>query len=402
MKKQKRNDPKKRRMVLALPLLLVPFLTMAFWALKGNGGLTKPKGATGLNLQLPDAQLKHDGGESKLSYYEEAEKDSAKWKKESGIDPFFARAFNDSLHTEAYNPYSWPGADYKDPTETKVYQKLAELNTHLASGGSLSKKPEKQSAGNRGVSPEDSWAGSPRQMLNTTAPPIEKDPQIDQLSGMMDRILDIQHPERVSQRLKETASKKGDQAFKVSTNRNEYTISLLDTAGPAEGWVRFFELAAPGFQFEQKAIEAVIHQTQSLVDGSIVKMRLLTDVSIEGRMIAKGSFVFGKASFEGERLHIEINSIRSGTTIFPVKLTVYDYDGMEGINIPGAIERDVAKQSAGSSLQGIELSQVDPSLKGQAASAGISAAKTLLSKKAKLVRVTLRSGYKILLREKIS
>jgi hypothetical protein len=72
---------------------------------------------------------------------------------------------------------------------------------------------------------------------------------------------------------------------------------------------------------------------------------------------------------------------------------------MEGIHIPGAITRDVAKQSADNSLQNIEMTSIDPSLKVQAANAGINAAKSLLTKKVKLVKVTVKAGYRILLKE---
>jgi hypothetical protein len=42
---------------------------------------------------------------------------------------------------------------------------------------------------------------------------------------------------------------------------------------------------------------------------------------------------------------------------------------------------------------------MDPSLGAQAASAGIQAAKTLISKKVKLVKVTVKAGYQVLLRD---
>jgi hypothetical protein len=46
------------------------------------------------------------------------------------------------------------------------------------------------------------------------------------------------------------------------------------------------------------------------------------------------------------------------------------------------------------------MSSLDNSLELQAASAGIEAAKGLLSKKAKLAKVTLKAGYHILLKDK--
>ena len=114
----------------------------------------------------------------------------------------------------------------------------------------------------------------------------------------------------------------------------------------------------------------------------------------------KDNFVFGTSSLNGERLEIEIHSIRYNNSLFPVNMEVYDMDGLPGIYIPGAITRDVAKQSADNGVQTMDMTSLDPTLKAQAATAGINAAKTLLSKKAKLVRVFVKAGYKILFKKK--
>jgi len=47
----------------------------------------------------------------------------------------------------------------------------------------------------------------------------------------------------------------------------------------------------------------------------------------------------------------------------------------------------------------MELSTMDPSLKAQAAAAGINATKNLLSKKARLVKVMVKAGYRVLLKD---
>jgi len=72
---------------------------------------------------------------------------------------------------------------------------------------------------------------------------------------------------------------------------------------------------------------------------------------------------------------------------------------VSGLYIPGSINRDVAKQSADQSLSGVDLVSMDPSIRAQATAAGITAAKTLLSKKVKLVKVTVKAGYKVLLKD---
>jgi len=63
------------------------------------------------------------------------------------------------------------------------------------------------------------------------------------------------------------------------------------------------------------------------------------------------------------------------------------------------MSRDVAKQSTEQSLQNIELTTLDPSIAVQAANTGIQAAKSRLAKKVKLVKVTLKAGYKVLLKD---
>jgi hypothetical protein len=47
----------------------------------------------------------------------------------------------------------------------------------------------------------------------------------------------------------------------------------------------------------------------------------------------------------------------------------------------------------------MELTSMDPSFKAQAAATGINAAKSLLSKKVKQVKVLVKAGYKVLLRD---
>jgi len=51
------------------------------------------------------------------------------------------------------------------------------------------------------------------------------------------------------------------------------------------------------------------------------------------------------------------------------------------------------------SVQGIGLTSLDPTWQAQAASAGVETAKTLFSKKVKLVKVNVKAGYQVLLRD---
>ena len=237
------------------------------------------------------------------------------------------------------------------------------------------------------------------------------DPEMQQLNSMMDKIIDMQHPERVEDKIRQTSEVRKGQVFSVGVNSPVNSISFLDNKSNkkffndtsrklATQQNNFYSLEdALALTDNQNAIEAVVHETQTIVNGSTVKFRLVNDIYINGILIPKDNFVFGTASLSGERLDININSIRYKNSLFPVALSAFDMDGLEGIYIPGAITSDVARQSADRAVQDIGFNSLTPSVGVQAASAGIEAAKTLFSKKVKLIKVTVKAGYQVLLRD---
>jgi conjugative transposon TraM protein len=408
---------RKRKMMLVLPLLVIPFLTMAFWALgggKGNAGKTDIQTA-GLNLNLPDAKLKNDDEENKLSFYEKAEKDSMKLVEQMRNDPFY-NSSKDSLFTPVneieqitlssatkYNqrlntsPYSNSGNN----PEEKLMQKLTQLQTQI-------NQPE-NTGNEKSENINDNSDDEFSQQVNRLETMMQgmnengsEDTEMKQLGNTLDKILDIQHPERVKDKLKEKSLQQKEVVFAVSTQPVENNIGLLDTSKKKHfSNVGFYSTENKNATEETvNAIEAIIPENQILVNGAVIKLRLLTDIYINGVLIPKNNLVSAISSLNDERLEAEITAIRFNNSLFPVKLEVYDLDGLPGIYIPGAITRDVAKQSADNGLQLMELTAVDPTLKAQAAAAGINTVKSLLSKKVKQVKVMVKAGYKVLLRDK--
>ncbi len=409
---------RKRKMMLVLPLLVIPFLTMAFWALGGGQGkeLATTVKQQGLNLNLPDAKMKDENLADKLSFYDKADKDSAKLEEWMRTDPYYkqhedssflpvnelevltqnsASKYNQRLNSSPYETSS-------NNPEQKLMQKLALLQKEI------DKQPEASVNENRYASnykQDDEFSGEIERlenMLLTMNNTNTGDPEMQQLNGTLEKILDIQHPQRVKDKLKEKSLKQKEVVFAVTTSPRMANVSLIDTIKKEPNSSNQFydatiqaEEIAEGF-----AIEAVVHSNQSLVNGAVIQLRLFTDVFINGILIPKGTPVNGIASLNNERLEAEINSIRYKNHLFPVKLELYDLDGLPGIYIPGSISRDVAKNSADNSLQLMELTTLDPSLKAQAATAGINTAKQLLTRKVKQVKVMIKEGYKVLLKDK--
>lgn len=396
-------NSRKGKALLFLPLLIIPFLTLAFWALGGGKGEgEKQTVSEGLNLQLPNPRVKDLKDETKLTFYQTAEKDSAKIREEIKNDPLFQKSFlDDSVlldDTDSFSFKSIPDetANYSDPNEQKVYRKLRELNKQLHTDNTKISSPEisqdeEASYNEDGV---DRLENLMQNMHNDSG----NDPELSQLNSMMEKILDIQHPERVKAR--SVSKESNNQIFKIAKVGEHASITLLDTVMQEGNEDGFFGLEDTNNFKEQNAIEALIHENQAIVSGSVIKMRLLNDIYVNGDLITKGNFIYGISTISGERLQIQINSIKCGQSLYPVHLEVYDMDGLPGIYIPGAITRDAAKQSYERSLQSINMSSFDPSVKAQLTTAGIDAAKNLMSRKAKQIKVFVKAGYRILLRQK--
>ena len=417
------KELRQRKFLLVFPLLVLPFLTMGFWALGGGKAQRAETLSTvnkGFNLNLPDAHL-NDKLMDKMSYYDQAQLDSNKYQELVRNDPNYQRLLgtgtdgdlpgeeNDAIiPSKQLNTSLYGSQGHNDPSTEKIYRKLAdldkEMNRQMHPPTGQDDHRGHQRTGVRGNS--DLPVNSPdverlEEMIHAMNESTGEDPELKQLDGMLDKILAVQHPERMQEKPEQASKAYDGKVFAVTSQEKNNSITLLDngyvSTTSANG---FYSLpGAPDIENTQNAIQAVIHETQTITDGSTVKLRLVNDVFINGMHIPQDHFVFGIASLRGERLSIEINSIRYNRSLYPVQLSVYDMDGLGGIYIPGAITRDVAKQSADRSLQSLGLSTLDPSWGAQAASAGIATAKTLLSRKIKLVKVTVKAGYRVLLRD---
>lgn len=409
----------RRKFLLVAPALVIPFITFFFWVLGGGKGtgaaVADLHPHQGLNLQLPDANFKKDKFTDKLGYYEKAAADSAKMRELIKNDPYInnfkiktATSDTATVTADRFKPYAdrsslntspYSGNKHDDPNEAKVYEKLDELHKALneaTSGQALKDKTDSWSE------QRDSDASGLHQMMQQLNAGSGPDSSMQQINTVLEKVLDLQYPERMRDKIQQQSALHKDRAFAVSLPDYKATISLLDTGDDHQhnAGAGFFSIDNPGTATtQQNAIEAVVHETQTLVNGAVVKMRLLSDVCINGQLIPKGSFIFGIATLHHERLEISINAVRNNQSLLPVKLDVYDMDGLRGIYIPGSITRDVAKQSSDNTLQSIALSSLNPSIGTQAASAGIETAKNLLSKKIKIIRVQVKAGYKVLLKD---
>lgn len=443
MKLHSQKFLRQRRFYMVLPLLILPFVIMVFWAL--GGGQVKSAQAhevehSGLNLELPGAHFSEDVELwDKFALYEQSKRDSIEYAEARRNDPYYVvtrlDGMDDSLPTTGIPNKlitSLGGRDEAkeiDENEAMINEKLAQLDRQLNRRADPIAGIERTASVTSESEPSPVHDTDPdmsdeidrlENMMALMEQSDLNDPEMSQIDGVLEKILDIQHPARVKERLRAQSALHSERVFPVQSATDDNNITLIenrrsalpDAVGDSVALSRqpfsvrpfkngFYGLEDNGVQssYESDAIEAVIHNTQTVVAGATVKIRLLSDVYINGQLIEKDRFVYGVCALNGERLTISINSIRDGNALFPVSLSAFDLDGMEGIYIPGAITREAAREASGQSVQDLQLYSMDNSLEVQAATAGLEAAKGLFAKKAKLIKVTVKAGYRILLKD---
>lgn len=406
---------RQRRFLLFVPLVALPFIAMLFWVLGGGqqaaAQKTKGKDRQGLDLLLPDAAADNKGTD-KMSSYQQADKDSARLADLLRNDPYkqdtaLLSGSADTGISAAYQAQSLNG--YGSTDEQAINEKMALLYKQIH---------DAQQGYDPSVAQTPAASYQPGAVAAAMAAG-QTDPDMQQLSGMLDKILYIEHPEMAREKIKEQSVKNSRQAFIVSAEPEDKTIQLMEPSKPisrplprahtsrhhlvsreqlaSNAFYEYSDLAGKPAE-DGNAIRAAVAQTRSLVSGATLKLKLLTDIYIKGVLIPKNAFVYGTCSISGDRLLVSITSIHSGSSLFPVALTLYDVDGIAGIYMPDALSRKVSKSSADQAIQGIDLYGFDNSLTGQAASVGVQAAKGLFSKKAALIKVTVREGYQVLLK----
>lgn len=159
-------------------------------------------------------------------------------------------------------------------------------------------------------------------------------------------------------------------------------------------------------QDEKNVIRAFVHSTQTVMVGSTLKMQLaencLTD---DGQRIRKGTPVFGEVmKIDGERVLVRITSVNLGGNILPFEKEVYSEDAMEGIYVPGNARAETIQEAeaAGVSGAGTNIAggfDVGSQLVAGAANSVISATKSAASKNIRKIKVTIKTNYRILLRQ---
>lgn len=386
MSEQKTVDPHKqqqRKVYLVAALLFIPF-SIFMWMIFGTSRKPQPEGADGLNYTVPEAR-EQKIEENKRKVMEKAQTEELQ---------------SQRLRTLSDNTFSLldDTADEQQPKPQAPMQEADDANRAL----------RRQLAGVYGPTNRKGEVERLRE-------------QVEELSARLDaapknRSID---PLELAEKQYQLAQKYlggGQTPIDTMATRQGHSSRMLPVRGgglrastlnPETDFTQErntgFLTAAGGRDVERSpTIRACIAQTQVIREGSMVALRLLEEVSIDGVRLPRNTPLYGAATISGARLKVEVRSVEYAGRIFAVEATAYDLDGQPGLNIPDSRERRAAKEALASIGRDVGMSVNVTRSAGQQVVSELSrgalqATTRYAAEKLKEVKITLKANHQLLL-----
>jgi hypothetical protein len=406
------KERRQRRMLLLAPLIVAPLLALAFHGLGGGAGVRSVAATGGLNMRLPEARSDpRKKALNKLGLYNKADQDSVRRVEQRKQDPYLSAFANNALRRQGQDsglsvgrPLGLGGTRLSglggsgSGQADELLKKLDQLKGVLAA--EKLGEPATVAAGGlpapaSGLVIPDSYVRRP---LVGLASVVQGDPDLEKLDEIMDKILRIKYPQEDPGRDTARLSGRAPAVAQLTGIRQEEVIQGAERADTdVQGFIDLDDAQGPSAALDN-SIAAVVARAQTLVSGESVDFRLTQAAMLNGVSIPVGTLFSGKATLSGERLLVTVSAIRVGNGTVPVSLEVVDLDGMPGIREPGSLNRDVGKESADEAIGSLGETSLSTTVQGQATAAGLQTARNLLSRKVRLVRVSVPAGYAVLLR----
>lgn len=406
------QEIQKRKKMLVYPLLVLLFIG-SMWLIFAPSGGKDEQQPDGFNSELPIPKDEAIVGDKRTAYEQEAMQNKQNEKKRNLQDFAFmlgeeedrkAQEVNTSIPSDnqeiltnnrssqsgiqssahAYQDvnrqleswYEQPATNGNDQAQLEMESRIQELEKQLA---------EKSEADKQLELIEKSYAVAAKYMPN--AQPEQVQPA-DNTIGLKEKVI----PKPVSQ---------------VHHNVVSLLAAPMDNDEFLERYSKprnmgFITAAGNETVTDKNSIRACVYQTVTLSNGKELQLRLLEPMRAGTFIIPANSILTGSAKIGGERLHITITSIQYADNVIPVEMEVYDMDGVQGIFVPNSDELNAAKEIAanmGTSM-GSSITITDDAGSQLAADLGRSAIQGVsqfFSKKMREVKVTLKTGYKVLL-----
>jgi len=324
-----------------LPLILLPFLCLFFFIYHSGFAAKKPetKQNAGINNKVGavSSDVQKQQLEDKLAAYQNT------YKEGDGLTAVSAL----------------PSEKSSDPTFNNTYSDKEKLMLD-----SINRQMKlKYSSHDEGGQSDKAMTVALQGLVNRHAPqrtqggPVTKDPMetFKQQMAYLDSVNKANDPAVKAERQKADALAKAESLRKSAPN-----LAVRKATETASGFNTVFPEKQDGF------IKVVIDENLTGYAGSRIRLRLLDDITAGNSLIPKGTYLYALISgFSGQRVTLEVRSILYDGKLLPVKLNIYDLDGLEGLYVPESAFRDFTKDLGTNSIEGVT---VDGSGSGSVAS----------------------------------
>jgi conjugative transposon TraM protein len=314
-----------------LPLILLPFICLFFYVWHASGAKSKKNLAVNKGLQATVADVSPEVRKKQLADKLDAYRNTYK------------EADGQSAVTLIPSTSNDPGKHLQNDAD-KQRRVLDSIDRAMKAKFSRPGKVASDEALSRAINRE---AVRRTVVKRQSPPPPEKDPMemFKQQLAYIDSMQKQNDPSVKAEKLKQ---EKADKIAREKAAEVKLPVSKADDLRSD------FNTIAP--KKDNPLISAVVDENVTGYASSRLRLRLLDDIKAGNYTVGKGAFIYAEINgFTGQRVTLRVSSILSGGKILPVKLDVYDLDGLPGLYVPASAFRDFTKDLGSNSVQGISI-----------------------------------------------
>ena len=342
------NQPK-----YIVPILILPFLCLFFYVYQLTAGDPKvtDKKQVGIQDQVgtASAEVQKKAFDDKLDAFNEQFREADG---NTAVNAINDEAYNlDSIDRMMKQRFSNgpPGSSDGLPStagpsiQQQGMSRLSAQDQHLAEA-----LAQLKNGGNSaGSYPASNYPVSNYPPPYQPPPPKEKDP-MDLFKAQMhymDSVSKAADPDFQAERKRQDALLKSEAVRKntpkLTVQREAQFNGIFNTLKPYKS---------------DDFITAVIDENLTGYAGSRIRLRLLEDIRAGNYLVKKGTYLYALVSgFGDQRVTLTVQSILQEGRILPVKLDLYDTDGLPGLYVPESAFREFTKDLGGNSMQGVNI-----------------------------------------------
>ena len=347
------RQPKYVLPAILYPLLLVTgYLVMDIFDTEVAESPTSLQTTEYLNPELPEAKMRNDGIGGK---YESMVKSYGRIQDYSAVENI-ERNNNETEkedYDSRYTDEDLALLDSEAAARSEELERLREMQERLRQSAERGKAMVTDSAGAQPPSEEERIARSEQRRKEALA---ELDKALAEAREKGQK--GLQDADSTDT---ESIAPTGSVAIGGKVEINEQAVNELAENAESEQVVKKVKTSSDYFNTlaenepEPRLIKAIIDEDIKAVEGSRVRLRLLDDVEIDGKVVTKGSYLYATMSgFGSQRVKGNIKSLLVDDELVKVNLSLYDTDGLEGLYVPSSSFRettqDVASNALGSTM----------------------------------------------------